>query len=542
VTPSSHDVVVIGGGVTGAGVARDLARRGASVLLLEKGDYGAGTSGGSSMMIHGGPRYLEFDWRTTRLSSEDAGKIVEIARHMVHRVVFLLPVLPGDRIDIERLETAMEVYDRYQPLKHSHRHVRLTRDEALRLEPGLSGAIVGALTMEEWGVDPFRLCWLNVLDALEHGAQAHNHAVVTELVRDGTRVAGVRYRLADGSTREARARIVVNATGPWASATARLAGVNVRLRPAKGVHIVYDRRITNFAISAEAVDGRGLLVVPHGDFTLVGTTDDDFYGDPDHLEVLTDEVDYILQAVDRVIPSLRQHRATRTTAGIRPTLYEWRPNEDDLSRRHELIDHEPRDGVAGFLTITGGKLSMYRLMAEATADAVCAKLGIEARCTTGIAPLPGSESAGESPEVLGRDCGVPALVAARVKTRHGCRSQSVLGNVKRGTQALICRCQAITEAELAHAAEHEHVATLGDAFHRVGLAAGPCSGALCLEGGADVLGRSHGWNWRQRREAAEDMRRALWKGRTPVLDETGWAQEELVRGAHAPLRPIQPRS
>jgi glycerol-3-phosphate dehydrogenase len=411
----------------------------------------------------------------------------------------------------------------------------LTREEALHLEPGLSPAIVGALTMEEWGVDPFRLCWLNVLDALEHGASARNHAVVTGLIREGARVAGVRYRLGDGSSHEARARVVVNATGPWAPATAALAGVSVRLRPGKGVHIVYDRRITNFAISAEAVDGRGLLVVPHGDFTLVGTTDDDFYGDPDRLEVLSDEVDYILEAIDRVMPSLRRHRASRTTAGIRPTLYEWRPNEDDLSRRHDLMDHERRDGVPGFLTITGGKLSMYRLMAEETADAVCAKLGIRAGCTTGIAPLPGSESAGESPEALARDSGIPALVAARVKTRHGCRSRAALGNERGGTHTLICRCQAVTEAELTHAAEREQVSTLADAFHRVGLAAGPCSGALCLERGADALGRSLGWSWRQRREAAEDMRRALWRGRAPVLDATGWAQEELVRAARPRL-------
>jgi len=151
VTSSVHDVVVIGGGVTGAGIARDLARRGASVLLLEKGDYGGGTSGASSWMIHGGPRYLEFDWRTTRLSAEDAGKIVTIARHMVHRVVFLIPVMPGDKHNIERLETAMEVYDRFQPLKLSNRHLRLTTEEALELEPGLTDRMVGAMTMEEWG-------------------------------------------------------------------------------------------------------------------------------------------------------------------------------------------------------------------------------------------------------------------------------------------------------------------------------------------------------------------------------------------------------
>jgi glycerol-3-phosphate dehydrogenase len=530
-TASSHDVVVIGGGVTGTGVARDLARRGASVLLLEQGDYGAGTSGGSSMMIHGGPRYLEFDWRTTRLSCEDAGKIVTIARHLVHRVVFLLPVLPGDRNDIERMETAMEVYDRYQPLKKSHPHVRLTKEEALRLEPGLTPDLIGALTMEEWGVDPFRLSWLNVLDAIEQGARALNHARVFDFVRDGAKVIGVRYRTADGASHEARARVVVNATGPWSSTTARLAGTDVALRPAKGVHIVYDRRITNFAISAEAIDGRGLLLVPHGDFTLVGTTDDDFYGDPEHLEVLADEVDYIQEAIDRVMPSVSRHRAIRATAGVRPTLYQWRPNEDNLSRRHELIDHERRDAIPGLVSIAGGKLSMYRLMAEETADLVCAKLGIEVASTSGSAPLPGSESDGESIAEITGATGLPRLVVSRVKARHGCRTGRVLGNVKRGTHRLLCRCQALTEAELVYAVRNEQARTLSDAFHRVGLAAGPCTGALCIDAAAEIVGRELGWSRSQRREAADDERRGLWLGRAPVLGPIGWAQEELAQGA-----------
>jgi len=136
--PSAHDVCVIGGGVTGAGIARDLSLRGLSVLLLEKGDWGAGTSGSSTWMIHGGPRYLEFDWDTTRRSSEDAGHIVNIARHMVYRVAFLVPILHNDRNNIERMETAMEVYDRFQPLKRSNPHVRLTAEEARQAEPGLT--------------------------------------------------------------------------------------------------------------------------------------------------------------------------------------------------------------------------------------------------------------------------------------------------------------------------------------------------------------------------------------------------------------------
>ncbi|MDQ6691283.1 MAG: FAD-dependent oxidoreductase [Candidatus Dormibacteraeota bacterium] len=528
-TVSAHDAVVIGGGVTGAGVARDLARRGASVLLLEKDDYGGGTSGASSWMIHGGPRYLEFDWRTTRLSCEDAGKIVAIARHMVHRVVFLLPVLAGDKHNIERLETAMEVYDRFQPLKGSNPHIRLTAGEARRLEPGLTDQLLGAMTMEEWGVDPHRLTWANVQDAVEHGATAANHSRVIGIIRDGRQVLGVRYRGPDGGVHEARAKVTINATGPWSPGVAGMAGLEVKLRPAKGIHLVYDRRISNYAISADGVDGRGLLLVPHGNFTLVGTTDDDFYGDPDDIEVMPDEVDYILQAFDRILPGLRGHRAIRATAGVRPTIYRWRSYEDDLSRRHELVDHETRDATPGLVSIIGGKLSMYRLMAEETADLVCRKLGLEQPCTTGTAPLPGNEVAAEPAAELAGRYGITALAAARLQTRQGCRAARVFDG--RRDPGLVCRCEPLTASELGYAARTEQVRTLADAFRRVGLASGPCSGALCVERAAEVIGRELDWSPSQRREAAEEFRAQLWLGRAPVMDQWGWAEQELIAGS-----------
>ena len=331
--PTAHDVVVIGGGVTGAGVARDLSLRGLSVLLLEKGDWGAGTTGASSWMIHGGPRYLEFDWDTTRRSCIDAGHIVTIARNLVYRVVFLIPVMPHDRNNIERMETAMEVYDRFQPLKHAHPHRRLTGDEAREVEPGLAPDVLAAVTMEEWGIDPHRLVFANVQDAIDHGARAMNHTRVTELIRDGGNVIGVRYRASDGELSEARARVVVNATGPWAPELAAMAGVDVNLRPAKGIHIVYPHRISRFAISGESIDGRDLLMVSHAGFTLLGTTDDDFYGDLDSVEVRRDEVDYLLQGFERVFPAIRKFRPVRTTTGVRPTLFKWRRYERHNARR-----------------------------------------------------------------------------------------------------------------------------------------------------------------------------------------------------------------
>lgn len=514
--------------MTGAGVARDLSLRGLSVLLLDKGDYGAGTSGASSWMIHGGPRYLEFDWETTRLSCEDAGHIVTIARNLVYRVVFLLPVMPHDRNNIERIETAMEVYDRFQPLKHSHPHRRLTAQEARQVEPGLSPDIAGAVTMEEWGVDPHRLVFANVQDAIAHGARAMNHTRVTGLIRDGGNVIGVRYQTSDGVTSEARARVVVNAAGPWVPEVSEMAGVPVELRPAKGVHVVYPHRISNFSISAESIDGRDLLMVAHGGFTLVGTTDDDFYGDLDSIEVLEDEVEYLLQGLGRVFPAIRDYRPVRSTAGVRPTLFAWRPNEDSLSRRYEIFDHAA-NGVDGFVTIAGGKLSMYRLMAEETSDAVCRKLGHQVKSTTASRPLPGNESDPEPAAELATRRGLPALAVVKLQSRHGSNAEKVLDEGT--TSRLLCRCEPVTEAELVYAARHEQVHSLADAFRRVGIAAGPCAGAACIIRSAEVLGRELGWSASQRFDAARDFVRGAWLGRAPVLSHSGWAQEELAQGA-----------
>jgi glycerol-3-phosphate dehydrogenase len=327
---------------------------------------------------------------------------------------------------------------------------------------------------------------------------------------------------------EARARVVVNATGPWSPEVSRMAGVPVKLRAAKGIHIVYPHRISNFSISAESIDGRDLLMVSHAGFTLLGTTDDDFYGDLDSIDVLQDEVEYLLQAFERVFPAIRSYRAVRTTAAVRPTLYKWRRYEDELSRRYEVIDHEAQ-GVEGFVTIAGGKLSMYRLMAEQTSDAVCRKLGHQGKCTTATTPLPGNESDMEPPSELARRCGIPALAAVKLQSRHGSHAEKVLDGAHAGR--LVCRCEPLTEAELSYAARREQVRTLADAFRRVGLAAGPCAGSACVMRAAEVIGRELGWSASQRFDAVREYVRGAWLGRAPVLGRSGWAQEELAQGA-----------
>ena len=307
-----------------------------------------------------------------------------------------------------------------------------------------------------------------------------------------------------------------------------MAGVPVKLRAAKGIHIVYPHRISNFAISCESIDGRDLLMVSHAGFTLLGTTDDDFYGELDSVEVVADEVEYLLQGFERVFPSIRQFRPVRTTAGVRPTLFNWRRYEDELSRRYQIFDHST-EGVGGFVTIAGGKLSMYRLMAEQTSDAVCRKLGHQAPCVTASQPLPGSESDMEPAEELATRFGLTALAAVKLQSRHGSRTPGVLEDSRAGR--MVCRCEPLTEAELAHAARNEQVRSLPDAFRRVGLAGGPCAGAACVIRASEVVGRELGWSAAQRFEAAREFVRGSWLGRAPVLPHSGWAQEELAQGA-----------
>jgi len=546
--PDEFDVVVVGAGITGAGVARDAALRGLRVCLVEQHDLGSGTTWGSSGMIHGGLRYIEYDWETTRVSCLDGGYIKRIAPHLLFPVVFLLPVYPDDPFGIEKKETALEVYDRFQPYKAGRPHVRLTAAEARRLEPGLRPGLVGAVTMDEWGVDAARLVALNAVGAREAGADVRTYTEVVGVLREQGAVRGVRLRSRlSGAEETVRAKVVCNAAGPWAPQLCALAGAKLELRPAKGVHLIYDRRITNCALGVEAIDGRDLLLVPHANQTILGTTDDDFYGDPEQLEVTDDEVEYILQAFERVLPSIRQHRIAHANAAVRPTLFGWRRYEDDLSREYEVFDHGARDGVPGLVTIAGGKMSMFRKMAEDTVDVLLRVLGRAfVPCTTHTTPLPGGEAVVEVAEVAG-NFGLPLPVAQRLVFRHGARVEALLGDAEPDDRrAVVCECEPVTRAELRHVVRTESVERLEDLYRRVRCTGGACLGMRCAWPAARILGEEKGWTARQVADEVGDFLDARWQQRPSVIRGATAAQEQLYRGAIYALgevgHPAQPAS
>lgn len=527
------DVIVIGGGVNGSGIARDLALRGVKVALLEKTDFSAGATGACSGMIHGGVRYLLHDYKTTITSCRDSGYIQKIAPHLLFRIPFIMPV--PSKFMFDALETYFETYDRWVHLKNGKPHTRLSRKEVLKLEPALNPRIVGGITIDEYGIDPFRLTTVNALCAFQHGATILNHTEVIDIVREpeSGKVLGVKAR-SSGSKGivEYRSRIVMNAGGPWAPGVASMGGATARIRPGKGVHLTLSRRISNVGIFSQTIDGRGIFLMPHENTSIIGTTDDDYYGDLDDIHVTEDEVEYLLQGIERVFPAIRKARILRTWAGIRPTLYKWGPNEDSLSRDHKVLDHE-KEGVPGMFSIIGGKLASYRYMSAHAADVICNKLHLSTECTTHIVPLPGGDEEPD-PNELAREYNLSPYAVSRLIHRQGSLAREVLKlvNEDSSNRELLCRCEPVTVAEARYVIRNEWVHDLSDLRRRTRFGMGPCQGMRCVQRGAALLAEELGKSPSHAREWFDEFMQRRWKGKAPVLKESHLAQEELNQAVH----------
>lgn len=542
---NEFDVIVLGGGVNGAGIARDCARRGIKVLLVEKNDLAKGASGANTGMIHGGIRYLQFDVHTTKMACTDSGFIQRIAPHLLFRIPFIVPVMkpkkPGvfgntfDLLYLEGAEIFFETYDEYQPLKRGKSHTRLSKDEALALEPGLTHDILGAVTMDEWGIDPFRLVVENAIDAVEHGAVVLTWHELIAFQRD-SKGAVVGVEVEDRVTNERKkfsAPIVINATGAWGPRTAALAGAWYQLRPGKGVHIVYSHRISNFGLVMNGVDGRQMFLMPHENGSIIGTTDDDYYGDLDNPRATEDEVKYILQAAREVLPGVDNYRMSRTYVGVRPTLFAWGKGEDRLSREHEFYDHAPQ-GVPGLISVAGGKLAAYRQLAEEVANEIGKRMGNTRECTTHSAPLPGAE---EQIDVDGWMKDLPQrhrLSVSRMAYRHGSRSKKILSVLDADPRQIVdvCACEPVSEAEVRSTVKSELVRRLVDVRRRTRLSMGACGGTHCQARCSQLLLEEAPLTPAEQLVELQGAMTARFIGKRPVLEGANLATEELNQMIH----------
>jgi glycerol-3-phosphate dehydrogenase len=485
---SRYDVAIIGGGINGVGIARDLSIRGFKVILFEKEDFGWATTWSSSCMVHGGARYIIHDIGVTYKSSRDAGILTKIVPYMLSRRPFI--VVTRSKFMAILFDIYMGVYDLFSRMRGAVRHMRLTPDEVSYMTAGEVLAKGGGVLTEEYTVDPQRLALVNAISAQEFGAKVLNHTEVIRVERkDGSFLISAKNLLYNSEIK-VESKLVVNASGPWIDKVIANSIVGTeqrkkkRLRPTKGIHIVFPGKILNSVISFQAIDGRYLLFVPLEDRTILGTTDDDFFGDPDDIEILRDEVEYLLHSAEKFIKNIRGFKPYSTKVGLRPTPYVYGVNEDKITREFEI---EYDDGI---IHVLGGKLASFRLLSEIVSDFVSQKLGIKTQCKTHILPLPGADDIDERfdgdfeayseniKKKIKDEFSLDDQIAYLLTKKYGIRARELLKTF--GLGELICYCSKVFEGEVRWAIKREFAETIDDISRRTWACDGFCNGILCM--------------------------------------------------------------
>lgn len=486
----NYDVIIIGAGINGAGIARDAARRGLRVLLLDKGDIASGTSSWSTRLIHGGLRYLEYgEIGLVRESLREREILLRIAPHLVKPLAMVVPLYDEpNRRGRWTVRAGMLAYDALsfdKSLDHHHfwsRRETLQRAPALRADK-LNGA---AVYFDAQVAYPERLVLENVLDALTHGAELRTYARVTRLLTDDGRVQGVEFTDADSVQHTAHAPIVFNVAGPWVDKVLR-DELTPHAKPfiggTKGSHIIV-RPVDGTpdgAIYVEArADGRPFFIIPWQGLCLIGTTDTPFNGDLDAVTADESEIRYLLDETNWLLPdaNLRREDVLYTYAGVRPLPYVDATTPAGITRRHFIQHHTRRQ--SGLFSIIGGKLTTYRSLAQEATDAALAYKGFDAApCDTATTPLPGADTANYArfaDDFTATDEVLPRTVRARLTSIYGTRAAAIL--------ALAAANPALSEiidpetnaiaAEIVLAFRDEHATTLTDVLLRrtmLGLAA-----------------------------------------------------------------------
>ncbi len=441
------DLLVIGGGITGAGIARDAALRGIRTALVERGDFGGATSSNSSRLIHGGLRYLEqHDFGLVFEASRERRILLQLAPHLVRPLPFLFPVYRGSRVPPWRLRAGLWLYDLLAAFRNVHTHRWLGPRAVRRAEPALRDKdLRGAALYYDAQTDDARLVLAIMRGAVQAGALVTSYTEATSLLKPDGQVRGavVRDRLT-GQSQHVRALVVVNATGPWVDRLARLdrPDAPLLLRLTKGAHVAVPRRRighTHAVTLTSPLDGRVMFVLPwgkEGELSYIGTTDTDEVAAPDDVRTTGADVIYLLRSANAYFPQARLTPAdvVSTWAGLRPLLAPDR----ELTASAVSREHRVSESPGGLITIAGGKLTTYRVMARDVADRVAERLHrldgrpVGRRPATDRLPLPGGETA--DLEVLveaARARGASERTARHLVASYGSEAAAVLNLVDR---------------------------------------------------------------------------------------------------------------
>jgi glycerol-3-phosphate dehydrogenase len=470
------DAIIIGGGATGAEVARDLTLRGLKTVLLERYDLSSGTSGRLHGLLHSGGRYVVKDKESARECAKESEILLDIASNSAHLTGGLFVGISGfDDSEFKDLflqgcrECNVEAKE-------------LSPKEALQMEPYLNDDVESAVYVNDGSVYPFRLIVSTALQAAQLGASIRSYSEVIALHKDDMTVTGVRVKdHRKGNIYDLYADFVINATGVWAGEIAKLAGIHIPIIPSKGVMVVIDRRLFTRVVNRLRFPANGDIIVPHISTAIIGTTSVSME-DPDQCPITAAEVDEMIREGAVLSPFVKEARMVRAYAGNRP-LFGAEPGEEgrEISRTFKVLDHETRDGVSGLITITGGKFTTYRLMAEKTADLVVEKLGVRAGCVTHKTKLPGAEEHDLDLEEVAKKLKIPWLLADRTIGRWNAAAKTIFAYMEGDplSRTTACSCEYVSNAEVKYTIDKLWAYTLEDIARRTQAGFGICQGGLC---------------------------------------------------------------
>jgi len=530
----AFDVVVIGGGISGAGVMQEAARRGLRVALLEADDFASGTSSRSSKLIHGGLRYLlTGDLALVRKTAVERKTIHRLVPHLAEPRWMVIPA--RTRARLMQLRAAVSTYEKLGQVDPTERHQKWTREELEHEEPLLRRAVHRfACAYREYVTDDARLVLANIRDAVARGSLAANRARVEHLLHEGDRVVGVAAKdQLSGREFTVRGKIVVNAAGPWVEQLQRLEDPTTRpiLQLAKGIHAVVprERLPLNNLVVFEARDKRHLFTVPRGDVVYIGTTDTAYRHGPNLWpHVTTQDLDYLLENVTEYFDTdaLGERDLVGAWAGIRPLLAEPGKKMSEISRRDAILV-----GAGGMVSIAGGKLTGYRFVAKQVMDVVTRELGITTADADAEAPLPGGDFAGDLDELaanVGQRFGLLARVARRLVQLYGSETEDVLAL---GSEQLSGR-SGLVAGEVDWAVRYEGATSVEDVvYRRSRIALYESHARDAVQPIAERMAQLFGWNGEQLGEQLRLVRNRLAADLTFVPEE-----QAATVGAGVPVR------
>ncbi|TMD80791.1 MAG: anaerobic glycerol-3-phosphate dehydrogenase subunit A [Chloroflexi bacterium] len=506
-------VVVIGGGSTGAGVLRDLSMRGIDAVLVEKGDLASGTTGRSHGLLHSGGRYCVNDLAAAIECVEEGRILRRIAKTTVEDT-------GGYFVSVSEEDLAWEPRFVEGCAKAGITCERIPVEEARRREPALSRHVRTVFWIPEDGhLDPFYLVVGNVESARRRGAQVRTYTEVTGFLKNDNRVSGVVTRdIFTGEETTIGCQAVINATGAWAGFVARLLDVEVKVVPVKGVMVVLSHRVAHATINRCHKPGDGDIIVPALSVAILGTTSAKV-PHPEVLPIEWDEVHHMIEEGALMADGVSTARAMRAYAGVRP-LYDLGAEAEgrEMSRNFAVIDHEARDGIAGFASIVGGKVTTYRLMAERVTDLVARRLGVRTPCTTAEVALNDREDEMDQLRHRPAQLGVPKP--------HG---------DELGLQALICECELVRPQDVAPWFKDPAVRTLEDIRRRTRSGMGPCQSAICSYRLAGRLVTERGLDGPTATRAMADFLETRWRGVRHVFWGSQLRQAQVTTGVHLEL-------